>query len=271
MNIIVKQYQSTTISTIISTIKERMLGWCKEDQSFYYKEGNNTIFGLTKRIPSIIGNGLYSTITIPNNTFIVGDFVRLTTSGFTSAVSTSANDKLATHFIFDVDNDNVSVANSGSWVYPNLNVGPVYLSTSANKITQAYTGIEQTIGSYDGARIHLSLNTNYQNTTNTIVVDPSINSILVSGSSYTITQNDNGKRIIFNSVSACNINLIDNSLSDGFNFMAKNILSGQMKVVSNGTSTLVGSGIWYDPTQYNTVLLDFVEPTFSYIVIGNTL
>jgi hypothetical protein len=161
MKIIVKQYQASLISTLISTIKERMLGWCKEDQSFYFKEADSTEFGSPKRIPSIIGNGTNVKITVPGHTIIKDSVIRLNDAGFyTSAASSVANTSNATHFVFDVVGDDLYLTQKGSWKVENLTRGRVYLSTSANALTSAYTGIEQSVGIYDGTYLHLNFNEN---------------------------------------------------------------------------------------------------------------
>lgn len=161
MKIAVKHYQSSTIAGLITSIKERMLGWCVEDQSFYFKEANGSEYGLMRRVPSIIGNGTNVKITIPGHTLIKNNVVRLNDSGYyTSAVSTSDNSSNATHFVFDVDGNDVYLTQKGSWLVPALTRGRVYLSTSANTLTSAYTGIEQSIGIYDGKYLHLNFNEN---------------------------------------------------------------------------------------------------------------
>lgn len=161
MKIAVKNYQSSTISRIISTLKERMLGWCTEDQSLYFKESNGGEYGISKRIPSIIGNGTNVKITIPGHSLAKNNVIRLNDSGYyTSAISTTDNSSNATHFVFDVDGSDVYLTQKGSWKAEGLARGKVYLSTTANTLTSAYTGIEQSIGVYDGTYLHLNFNEN---------------------------------------------------------------------------------------------------------------
>lgn len=133
-----------------------MIGWAGDKKSLIFKEENGTEFGYPRIIPSLEGDGLYSTILIPSNPYSTGDLIRITSAGITSAVSTSAGDQNATHYIFGVYGSYVSIANTGSWTISGLSAGPVYLSTSANTITQEYSGIEQQIGIYDSSKLHLN-------------------------------------------------------------------------------------------------------------------
>ena len=96
MNILVKLYQAFSTSDVIRTMKSRMLGWAGDKKSFIFKEDNNSEMGNPRIIPSLEGDGLYSTITVPANTFVTGDLVRITSAGILSAASTSDNSKNAT-------------------------------------------------------------------------------------------------------------------------------------------------------------------------------
>lgn len=162
MNILIKLYQSTSLSQLVSKLKERMFGWSPDIQSLVYKEADNTEYGITKIIPSLIGNGTNTIVHIPSHGYSKYKAIRLTNSGvYTSAISNVSATEDATHFVFDVDADNIYITKNGIWTMDGLSQGNVYLSSiSANTLTNTYTGIEQFIGIYDGSKIHLDFDNN---------------------------------------------------------------------------------------------------------------
>jgi len=88
MNILIKLYQSTSLSQLVSKLKERMFGWSPDIQSLVYKEADNTEYGITKIIPSLIGNGTNTIVHIPSHGYSKYKAIRLTNSGvYTSAIS----------------------------------------------------------------------------------------------------------------------------------------------------------------------------------------
>ena len=164
MKILLKLYQATGLSTLVSTLTERMLGWSSDIKSLVYKEYDGTTDGpgTTRIIPSIVGNGTNTIANIPSHSYLKYNVVKLGDDGiFTSAISTLSANNDATHFIFDTDVDNIYVAKNGIWTVAGLNQGDVYLSSlSANALTNDYTGIEQFIGIYDGTNLHLDFDNN---------------------------------------------------------------------------------------------------------------
>jgi hypothetical protein len=161
MKILVKFYQALTSNTVISILKERMFGWSVEDQSFIYKEADGSENGLTKYIPSIIGNGTNIKVVMEGHSLNKHDLVRLDLTGnYVNSISTLDNSQNATHYVFDVQGDDVYLAQHGSWkmISPK---GKRYLSSSqSNTMTSAYTGVEQSVGVCDGTFFHVNFNEN---------------------------------------------------------------------------------------------------------------
>lgn len=257
MKIMVKQYQSSVISKIITTLKARMMGWSKEDQSFYYKEHDGTEFGISKRIPSIIGNGTNVKITVPGHTLVKNNVVRLNDLGYyTSAASTVDNSSNGTHFVFDVNGDDLYLTQKGSWEVSDMTRGRVYLSTSANTLTSAYTGIEQSVGVYDGTYLHLNFNEN--KTTQKYNKILTVGSPL-SGMDYTLLYSSKPTSLLLIKSVINGAGSVDISVS----FSPNRDLSGTVTQVSTQTITSTTTG------DVHTILVPTI-PVDQYVVLSIT-
>ena len=84
-----------------------------------------------------------------------------------------------------------------------------------------------------------------------------------------LSMTEAARRIIFTCPDPCVVHLPPRGLVSGFHCLVRNSGGGSLSVATQGEAILENTiTSWSDPTKYGSILLESVDPVYSYFVMG---